>query len=360
MAYHHGRAEDQDVIKSGWGLILSPTHTFRKECKLSDNKSKGGQVRKANIKEGVKFGSLLVLPAQVYFFSILAFPLVCGIYISLSSWSPLSGGGQKWFMAYRYWTGLNNYWDIIRDKEFLMALARTFIIVATVVPVEFFLGLLISFLFLDKFPGKKIYHTILIMPMMIVPAVSGFIFYMIFQAAGVINGVIGIFIGKSIEIGWLQHNVLAIIAIMLADIWQWTPLMFLILLSGLMSLPEDQLNAATILGFSKWQRFRMIILPLMKPVFIIALIIRGIEAVKIFDPIWIMTSGGPGTATETISVYLYKHGFIFLEWSWIAAAGYIIFALMNIIASFALRPIRELEQEAAVEASTAGAAETSA
>jgi len=319
MAYHHGRAEDQDVIKSGWGLILSPTHTFRKECKLSDNKSKGGQVRKANIKEGVKFGSLLVLPAQVYFFSILEFPL-----------------------------------------EFLMALARTFIIVATVVPVEFFLGLLISFLFLDKFPGKKIYHTILIMPMMIVPAVSGFIFYMIFQAAGVINGVIGIFIGKSIEIGWLQHNVLAIIAIMLADIWQWTPLMFLILLSGLMSLPEDQLNAATILGFSKWQRFRMIILPLMKPVFIIALIIRGIEAVKIFDPIWIMTSGGPGTATETISVYLYKHGFIFLEWAWIAAAGYIIFALMNIIASFALRPIRELEQEAAVEASAAGAAETSA
>ena len=315
---------------------------------MSDKENRNRQITKQKIKEGIKFGSLLVLPAQIYFFAILAFPLVCGIYISLSDWSPLTGGGLKWFMAYRWWTGLGNYWDIIRDKEFLMALVRTFVIVATVVPVEFFLGLLISFLFLDNFPGKKIYHTILIMPMMIVPAVSGFIFYMLFQAAGVVNGVIGVVAGKTVEIGWLQHNVLAIIAIMLADIWQWTPLMFLILLSGLMALPEDQLNAATILGFSRWQRFRMIILPLMKPVFIIALIIRGIEAVKIFDPIWIMTAGGPGTATETISVYLYKHGFIFLKWAWVASAGYIIFALMNVIATFALRPIRALEEEASL------------
>jgi multiple sugar transport system permease protein len=300
--------------------------------------------RRERIREGARFGALLVLPAQVFFFVILAFPLVSGIYISLSEWSPLTSGGAKWYTAYRFFSGLRNYWNIVRDKEFLMALVRTFIIVASVVPIEFFLGLVVAFLFLEKFPLKKVLHTMMVMPMMIVPAVGGFVFYMMFQASGVVNGVIGIFTAKPVNIGWLQENVLAFIAIILADVWQWTPLMFLILLSGLMALPEDQMNAATILGFSRLQRFRLLILPLMKPVFIIALIIRGIEAVKIFDPIWIMTSGGPGTATETVSVYLYKHGFVFLEWSWIAAAGYIVFALMNVIATFALKPIKEQQQ----------------
>lgn len=298
------------------------------------------------VKEGIKFGALMVLPAQVMFFTILAFPLLCGIYISLSEWSPLTSGGLKWYSAYKFWAGLSNYWHLITDKQFLMALVRTFIIVAAAVPIEFFLGLFIAFLFLDKFPLKKLFHTILIMPMMIVPAVGGFVFYMLFQASGAVNGIISLFTSGPVEIPWLQHEVLAMTAIIIADVWQWTPLMFLILLSGLMSLPEDQMNAAVILGFSNWQRFRMIILPLMKPVFVIALIIRGIEAVKIFDPIWIMTSGGPGTATETISVYLYKHGFIMLEWSWIAAAGYIIFIIMNITAAFALKPIKEKQAEA--------------
>jgi len=303
--------------------------------------------RKEEKREGAKFGALLVLPAQVYFFSILIFPLVCGIYISLSEWSPLSSGGLKWYMAFKFWSWLSNYWNLIRDTEFLMALVRTFIVVGIVVPAEFFLGLLLAFLFLEKFPLKKILHTMMIMPMMIVPAVSGFVFYMMFQAAGVINGIIGLFTAARVDIGWLQHNVLALIAIMLADIWQWTPFMFLILLSGLLSLPQDQLDAATILGFSRFQKFRMLVFPLMKPVFIIALILRGIEAVKIFDPIWIMTSGGPGTATETISVYLYKHGFIFLKWSWIAAAGFLVLILMSIISTFALRPIKEeVEKEA--------------
>jgi len=313
---------------------------------LSNKKEQRKRTDKSAIKEGIRFGTLMVLPAQVMFFTILAFPLACGIYISLSTWSPLTSGGLKWYSAYKFWAGLSNYWNLITDKQFLMALLRTFIIVAAVVPIEFFLGLFIAFLFLDRFPLKKIFHTILIMPMMIVPAVAGFVFYMLFQSAGAVNGVLSIFTSQPVEIVWLQHDVLAITAIIIADVWQWTPLMFLILLSGLMSLPEDQLNAAVILGFSNWQRFRMVVLPLMKPVFIIALIIRGIEAVKIFDPIWLMTSGGPGTATETISVYLYKHGFIMLEWSWIAAAGYIIFILMNIVATFALRPIKKQQAEA--------------
>ncbi len=292
-----------------------------------------------------KFGFLMTLPALIFLLFIVIFPILSSIYLSLSEWSPLTGGGTRWYEAYKFWGWLSNYWNILRDTEFLMAILRTFVIVAVVVPVEFFIGLVLAFLFRENFPGKKIFHSIILMPMMIVPAVAGFVFYMIFQGEGPINMLLSGLAFKEVSILWLQGRVSAIIAIMIADIWQWSPFMFLILLSGLMALPEDQINAAIILGASKWQRFRMVLFPLMKPVIIISLIFRGMEAVKIFDAIWLMTTGGPGTATETISVYMYKHGFKYLRWSWVAAGGVLILILMTIISMQALKPIKEREEE---------------
>lgn len=297
--------------------------------------------------DAAKFGLLLILPAQVMLFFIVIFPMISAIYLSMSQWSPLSAQGTKWYEAYRFWGWLTNYWNILRDREFLMAVARTFIIVAVVVPVEFFLGLGLAFLFLDKFPGKRVFHTILLMPMMIVPAVVGFIFYMLFQSAGPVNAILSRMFFHEVSIPWLTGKVSSILCIMIGDIWEWTPLMFLILLSGLMALPEDQINAATILGASRWQRFRMVMFPLLKPVIVIALIIRGMEAIKIFDIIWLMTTGGPGTATESISVYMYKHGFKLLKWSWVSAGGILILVLITIGSIYALKPIKEREEEQA-------------
>lgn len=294
-----------------------------------------------------KFGFLMTLPALIFLLFIVIFPILSSIYLSLSEWSPLTGGGTRWYEAYKFWGWLSNYWNILRDTDFLMAILRTFVIVAVVVPVEFFIGLVLAFLFRENFPGKKIFHSIILMPMMIVPAVAGFVFYMLFQGEGPINMLLSGLAFKEVSILWLQGRVSAIIAIMIADIWQWSPFMFLILLSGLMALPEDQINAAVILGASKWQRFRMVLFPLMKPVIIISLIFRGMEAVKIFDAIWLMTTGGPGTATETISVYMYKHGFKYLRWSWVAAGGVLILILMTIISMQALKPIKEREEQEA-------------
>jgi len=297
--------------------------------------------------EAVKFGFILILPALVMLLFIVIFPLLASIYLSLSEWSPMTGGGTRWYHAYRFWGWLTNYWNILRDADFLMSILRTFIIVVVVLPVEFFIGLGLAFLFRENFAGKRIFHSIILMPMMIVPAVAGFIFYMLFQAEGPVNSVLSGLALKEVSILWLQGRVTAIIAIMIADIWQWSPFMFLILLSGLLSLPEDQINAAIILGASRWQRFRMVLFPLMKPVIVIAMIFRGMEAVKIFDAIWLMTTGGPGTATESISVYMYKHGFKHLRWSWVAAGGVIILIIMTLISMQALKPIREQEEKEA-------------
>lgn len=290
------------------------------------------------------FGLNLTLPAQITVTLIVIFPFLASIYLSLTTWSPLTGGQTLWFQAYQYWGWFTQYGQLFVDRDFLLALLRTVIIVVIAVPLEFLLGFLLAFLFLDKFPLKKIFHSALLMPMMIVPAVSGFIFYMLFQSNGAINAILSRIFFTTIEFTWLSNEFAAIICVMIADIWQWTPLMFLIFLSGLMSLPEDQLQAAEILGATPYQRFKTVTLPLMKPVITIALIIRTVECIKIFDPIWIMTTGGPGTATESISIYMYKLAMKHFEWSKAAAAGLLLVAVISIISLYAMKTLQKKDR----------------
>ena len=303
------------------------------------------QKPKEGIKGDSKFGLRLTLPAQIFVNVVVIFPILATLYLSFTDWTPLTGFGTKWYSAYQFWNWGANYWYLITDPDFLLALLRTLIIVVVVVPIEFGLGFLLAFLFLDNFPFKKVLHTIILTPMMMIPAVSGFIFYMLFVSKGPVNGILSVIFNTTIDFSWLKVGYGAMIAVMIADIWQWTPFMFLVILSGLMSLPEDQRDAAIILGASRWQRFRLVTLPLLKPVLVIALIIRGIEAIKIFDPIMLMTNGGPGTATETISVYLYKKGFIAFNWSYVASAGLVVLLIVTIISIFALKPLKPKEDK---------------
>ena len=116
---------------------------------------------------------------------------------------------------------------------------------------------------------------------------------------------------------------------MIVDIWQWTPLMFLIFLSGLAALPEDQMNAARILGASFWHQLRHLVLPMMKPIILIAIIIRAIEAFKLFDPIYLMTQGGPGEATTNISIYLYDETFEAVRWGYASSVAIIVLIFVS-------------------------------
>ena len=284
------------------------------------------------------FASTLMTPAQLILLLIIIFPLGLEVYISLTSWTPTKGG--NWWEAYKLWDWGKNYITVLTDGAFWQALLRTFLIVGIAVPLEFLIGLGLAFLFMEDFRGKRIFHTINLIPMMIVPAVTGYMFFMLFQSNGPINAILSIVSGRVVEIPWLSTEIPALISVILAEVWQWTPLMFLILLSGLMGLPEDQMRAATMLGASFWQKFRYLMLPMLKPIIIIALVIRFMEAVKIFDSIFLMTAGGPAKATETLSIYMYKAAFLNLRWSYAAAAAMIVLVIITIIASYALRPLR--------------------
>ena len=284
--------------------------------------------------ERTRFAKRMLLPAQILLVGIVAFPLLMQIYVSLTWWSPLDG--EPWYHAFKSWNGVANYRDIIGDDALWHSVWRTLLLVAIAVPIEFLAGLLLACLFYEGTLFRSFFYSVILMPMMIVPAVAGYIFFLIFQQSGPLNVALAELTPGAADINWLSDVHRAFAAVVIADVWQWTPLMFLILYAGLLGLPEDQMRAASILGAGWWQRFRRIALPRMRSVIVIALALRVIECLKIFDMLFVMTSGGPGVATQSLSLYLYKHTFQDLDWSYVAAIGIVVLVVLSVITGVAM------------------------
>ena len=285
--------------------------------------------------QGRRLGVLMTLPAQLLLLFIVIFPLCMQIYISLTDWGPTDG--VDWTYAYQSFDWFDNYATFFSDDELWASILRTLLIMTVAVPLEFLFGMGLAILFVGSFPGRRIFYSILLTPMMVVPAVAGYMFFMLFESNGPVNQILSFLTQSQIEWVWLSSRNLALVAVMTVDIWQWTPLMFLILLAGILAVPEDQLMAATLLGANWAQRFRRIIMPRMKTVIIIAVVLRLVEAFKLFDVMFVMTRGGPGTATETISYYIYKKTFNDLEWSYVASIGLTLLVILSVLAVFGMR-----------------------
>jgi multiple sugar transport system permease protein len=310
---------------------------------------------------------LLITPGQLLMAFIVLFPASVAIYLAFTDFQPTSG--YQWFDAYKGWHWFGNYWEALTSGGafwtgggFWMAVFRTAVVVALGVGVELVVGFALALLFLRAFRGRSILTVVFLLPMMVVPAVTGFIFYMLFQTQGPINGVLTFFLHDvlqltgQIQVPWLSDPNIALFTVILADIWQWTPLMFLILLSGLVALPEDQMNAARILGARFTHQLRYLILPMMWPIILIAVIIRAIETFKIFDSAWLLTAGGPGDATTTISVYLYRTTISeSSRWGYGSAVAILVLIMVSLIAIPAIRPIEAAQEETLEELVTADA-----
>jgi multiple sugar transport system permease protein len=291
---------------------------------------------------GRRLGTTLTLPAQLLLLFIVLFPALMVIYISTTDWTPYTG--KSWTEAWQYWNWFYNYIDLMADSRFWAALWRTAVIMLIAVPSQFLLGLGLAVLFVESFVGRRVLYTALLTPMMVVPAVAGYMFFMLFQGNGPINDLLTRISGEPISIAWLANPNLAMVAVIITEIWQWTPLMFLILLAGLIGVPEDQMKAAMLLGASSLQRFVRIALPRIKGVIVIALVIRFVECLKVFDTLYIMTRGGPGVSTETISVFMYKITFLDLEWSYVAAVGFFVLVALSVIAVVAMSQTARLQK----------------
>ena len=288
-----------------------------------------------------KVGRTLIAPGQLLMAFIVIFPLGIAVYIGFTSWSPTTG--EDFWHAYKYWHWFEGYWEALTSNAFWSAMWRTVLITVVCVAVEFVLGFALALLLLKEFRARGFVAVFFLLPMMVVPAVSGFIFFMLYQTDGPVNEALAL-IGQG-PVNWLQSADIAIWSVMTVDIWQWTPLMFLIFLSGLAALPEDQLNQARILGASWWDQMRYLVFPMMKPILLIAVIIRGIETFKLFDPIYLLTQGGPGNATENISLYLFDETQQNTRWGYASSVAILVLIFVSIVGFWAIRPIERAQEE---------------
>lgn len=285
----------------------------------------------------VPFNVRLVLPAQLTIMAVVLIPTLILIWLAFTDWQPTQN--VPWFEAEFVWFW--NLYDLWYDDRFINAVLRTLVVVAVCIAVELALALGLALLFMDEWPWRKVAVSIIILPMMIIPVDAANAFFMLFNERGPINHLISIVTGEAFEFSWLSHPTWAMAPIMLAEIWQWTPLMFLLVLTGLMNLPENQIRAAIGLGAGPTRIFFRIMFPLLLPVISIAVVIRAIETFKIFDPVYILTRGQPGGATETISMYMYNGAFVYFRMGYIAAAALLVLAVVVSICLVLAKPLRK-------------------
>ena len=193
-------------------------------------------------------------------------------------------------------------------------------------------------LFLERLPGRQIFISLLVLPTIISPIVAGATWRLLFDNRyGPINQIAWLVRRRAVTALWTINPNLVYPAIIFCEIWQWTPFMFLILLAALSNVDKSQTEAAEIDGAGSWRTFRNIVLPAIWPVMAIAILIRGLDLVRIFDIIWALTPGGPGTMTETISVYTYIAGLQAVRDDLHRGIAFLVIVLLTVIVTWAIR-----------------------
>jgi multiple sugar transport system permease protein len=276
------------------------------------------------------FKYVIVAPAILILLLIGLFPLIYSLIVSFQRITMMEEDTS--------FAGLLNYAQLFKDARLWQALLHTAIITAIALPLELILGLLMAQLFLERMPGRQIFVSLLVLPTVIAPIVAGATWRLMFDNRyGPINQILGWLAGEPVAALWTVNPHLVYPAIIACEIWQWTPFMFLILLAALSNVDRSLTEAAEIDGAGFWRTFRRIVLPAIWPVMAIAILIRGLDLVRIFDIIWALTAGGPGTMTETASIYTYVQGFQQFETSYTAAIAFLIVFLLTVIVIWALR-----------------------
>lgn len=270
-------------------------------------------------------GFLFVLPMIILLVSVLIFPLLYALY-------------NSFFSRQLTFIGFGNYRVIFSDSRFFNSLSASLKFSISAVAIEFFLGFILALVF-DRFlSARNFFVSILLLPMMVTPIVVGIVWRMLYHPnAGIINWFLSLLKIKGPL--WLASPRWALPALIIADVWQWTPLMFLILLAGLQSLPSEPFEAARVDGANAWQLLRFITIPLMVPVIMVALIMRLLEALRIFDQVFMLTHGGPGSVTETLSFFIYKAGFKWSDMGYASALSFVFMAIIFILSYLLIRLI---------------------
>jgi multiple sugar transport system permease protein len=270
---------------------------------------------------------IFALPAAVVVAVVMVFPWLFTLYMSVHEWK-VNGTTP--------YVGMANYAKMLVDDRFQWAVVRTLVFTAASVIAPVILGVWAAVCFAANFRGRGIARTIFVLPMMATPVAIALVWTMMFHPQlGVLNYLLSL-VGLPPS-AWVYSTSTVIPTLVMVETWQWTPLVMLIVLGGIASLPADPYEAAVLDGANPWQMFRHITLPLAWPFIVVAAVIRMIDALKAFDTIYVITLGGPGTASETLNILLYQTAFAYYDLGYGSAMVVIFFVLILLISLLLLR-----------------------
>ncbi len=241
---------------------------------------------------------VLIAPALILFVAITIFPLVFNIVMSLCNWKL---GGNIQFV------GLANYISAFQNGTFWRTMLNTVVITVVSVAVEYVLAMVLAYNINKLIRGKKLIRIAMLLPMLMAPVVIGFMWKQMFnELYGPLNHILSLFGIPGIP--WISKSGYSLLAVMLVDVWEWTPFITLILLAGFQSLPKEPLESARVDGAKEGRIFFDLIFKMLLPASVVAITLRAIETFKIFDTIYIITAGGPGVSSMSASMYAYQVG----------------------------------------------------
>lgn len=264
---------------------------------------------------------LFIGPGLAVLFAVSIFPLVYSLNLSLHRWNII-----RPYYGYAF-VGFKNFVNLFLDYRFIESLKITLYFTGGAVAIEFIFGLGLALLLSSEEIRKKeiirIIRSVILIPMMVTPVVVGLIWrYILNEHMGVANYFLSLVGMEGLK--WYSSPTSALPTVVLVDVWQWTPFVVIVLLAGIASLPTTLYEVSEIDGASAWQQFVYLTLPLLKPIIIIVLLFRIIDCVRIFDKVYVLTKGGPGTATNVISIYAYRTGIKYGNISYAAALSWIL------------------------------------
>jgi multiple sugar transport system permease protein len=283
---------------------------------------------------------LFISPTILLLLLINVFPLLWTIRTSLTNYKANMG-----WLKYRF-VGIENYVDILTDPDIWTAMRTTAHFVFWSICLEVLLGFGLALLINRKFRGHSFWTTIILLPMMLSPAVVGNFWTFLFQPqSGLFNYAVSFFSGIDPASFQMIGDVkLAPWTIVLVDVWMWTPYVMLICLAGLRSIPDYIYEAAEVDRASAWQRFRSVTLPMVMPFLMLAVLFRGIENFKMFDMVNLLTNGGPGSLTETVSITLKRAAFEKWQTGWSSALAIILFVTVFGAANIYIKALNTVKQ----------------
>jgi len=271
-----------------------------------------------------------LIPAYGAILAVVGIPVVYSLYLSFHQWKLTT------FQQGVPFIGLDNYAKAIADPGFWHSLQLTVTLLVAALTIELVLGIGLAVLLDQAFRGRRVALIFLLLPMFVTNVVIGLIWRILLSFDfGVVNWLLSLVgIGR---VAWLGDPGLALWSLVLVDVWNTTAFVALLILAGLASIPDEPRQAARVDGASSWQTFRLITLPLLRPVIFIAVVWRTIDLFRIFDVVFSLTGGGPYNATETISLYAYKQGFASFNLGFASAVSYLIILFLVIILAIEYR-----------------------